>query len=207
MTMTRSRLSSLARRENFLPNGVAYLLIALFFALERALRTGQEARSLEHGPFDRQSSERLGRAYGLAGSMLLLAPLPNLARIGHARRATMIGWSGVGLMVGGILVRVWANTTLGTFYTRTLRVAEGQRLVEHGPYRLVRHPGYSGSLLLWSGAGLASANWLVSIVVTDAMLSAYRYRIKIEEAMLDETFGVAYGRYRRRTWKLIPYLY
>ena len=58
-----------------------------------------------------------------------------------------------------------------------------------------------------SGAGLASANWLVSIVVSSAMLSAYRYRIKAEEAMLDKTFGSAYSRYRRRTWKLKPYLY
>ena len=38
------------------------------------------------------------------------------------------------------------------------RLDAGQQLIEHGPYRLLRHPGYSGSLLLWLGAGLTTAN-------------------------------------------------
>jgi hypothetical protein len=51
---------------------------------------------------------------------------------------------------------------LGRFYTRTLVTVSNQELVNRGAYRLVRHPGYRGSLLTWTGASLALApqNWL-----------------------------------------------
>jgi protein-S-isoprenylcysteine O-methyltransferase Ste14 len=78
--------------------------------------------------------------------------------------------------------------------------------VEEGPYRLVRHPGYLGVLLLWLGAGLASANLLVAGLITVSMGRAYSRRIRSEEAMLTDTFGEDYVAYTRRTRRLIPWV-
>src|SRR5206468_2273255 len=60
-------------------------------------------------------------------------------------------WVGVAVMVFGLLLRAWAMSTLGSYYTRTLRTVDHQHVIDRGPYRLVRHPGYSGSLMIWVG--------------------------------------------------------
>jgi protein-S-isoprenylcysteine O-methyltransferase Ste14 len=184
----------------------AWALIACFLVMERFMRQGLAARSLEAGPFDRGSSRRLGGAFAAGILGLILAPLLNalgLGALGHQS----VGWVGVALMVAGIALRYWAARTLGRFYTRTLRVADGQVLVERGPYRMVRHPGYSADLLMWAGAGLATLNWVVATVLVLVMVWSYRYRIACEEAMLLVTLAPHYQSYRERTWRLIPYIY
>jgi protein-S-isoprenylcysteine O-methyltransferase Ste14 len=141
------------RKSPMLTTSLAYLLLGLFFTLERRLRQGQSAQSLETGASDRHSTRLIGGALLVSLLAMLLAPLLN--RIQHRRSAIPAagGWAGLGLMLGGIGLRAWANTPLWAFYTRTLRVSEEQQLIQDGPYQVLRHPGYSGSLLLWIGAG------------------------------------------------------
>src|SRR5262249_31291571 len=149
----------------------------------------------------------LGVAFLLAILALLLAPVLNYFGVGRVVHDTFTGWSGVIIMVMGLIVRFWANKSLGAFYTRTLLIIEDQGVVERGPYRVIRHPGYLGVLLMWVGAGLATVNWLVVTIVLSMMLAAYRYRIQSEETMLVTTLGEQYKEYMARTWKLIPFLY
>ncbi len=110
-------------------------------------------------------------------------------------------------MVGGVVLRVWAIRVLGEYYTRTLRTAEQQSLIDRGPYGVIRHPGYLGVLMLWVGAGLATANWIATLLIALVMFVAYTYRIQSEELMLAATFGEQYRRYAARTRRLIPFLY
>ena len=185
----------------------AYVLIGLFLATENYMRRGQKARTLHTGPFDRGSTRLLGVAFLTGVLALLLAPVLNYFEIGCVVHDAFTGWSGVIIMVIGLVVRFWANKSLGAFYTRTLLITEDQGVVERGPYRVVRHPGYLGVLLMWVGAGLATVNWMVATIVLSMMLAAYRYRIQSEETMLVTTFGEQYKEYMARTWKLIPFLY
>jgi protein-S-isoprenylcysteine O-methyltransferase Ste14 len=185
---------------------LAYLLIALFSVGEGRLRKGQAAQTFEAGASDRNSTRRLGAAYGLAVISLLLAPLLNYLALGHIPYAPA-GWVGLAVACGGIALRIWANQILGEFYTRTLRVIENQPIVQHGPYRLVRHPGYLGVILMWVGAGLATTNWIVSLLALGAMAIVYHYRIQAEEAMLLDRLGQSYANYQAHTWKLMPFVY
>jgi protein-S-isoprenylcysteine O-methyltransferase Ste14 len=185
----------------------AYLLIIAFMVIERRLRIGENAKSMASGEADRQSTSRLGQAFGLALLLLLLAPLLNYFRIGFWVRSWFPGWLGVELMVVGMALRFWSAKVLGKFYTRTLLTTTDQCIVEEGPYRLLRHPGYSGSLLVWIGAGLAAANWIVFALITLVMLISYIYRMRAEEAMLAAQFGQAYHDYVQRTRRIIPFLY
>jgi len=184
---------------------MAYLLIGCFLVLERALRQGQQATSLEAGEADRGSTRRLGEAFAFTVLALLMAPALNVLYIGRLPSRT--GWIGVGIMLSGLALRWWAHQTLGRFYTRTLRVAQDQSVIRSGPYQVIRHPGYSGVLLLWVGAGLAVSNWIAAGVATLVMFTSYRYRIKSEESMLLATFGKEYQAYVAKTWRLIPFIY
>ena len=109
--------------------------------------------------------------------------------------------------VGGMALRFWAARALGRFYTRTLRLANDQPVIDRGPYKVLRHPGYSGDLLMWAGAGFATVNWVVATAVIVGMCGAYCYRIWCEEAMLRSAVGQPYETYRARTWRLVPFVY
>jgi protein-S-isoprenylcysteine O-methyltransferase Ste14 len=184
----------------------AYLLIVLFSVTEGGLRKGQSARTFEAGQFDHDSTRRLGRAYGIAVICLLAAPVLNFFGIGHVLYAPA-GWAGLVVALGGIVLRVWANGILGEFYTRTLRVAENQPIVTRGPYHFIRHPGYLGQILMWTGAGLATTNWVVVVIAAMVICLAYHYRIQTEEAMLLDRLGLPYADYQAHTWKLLPLVY
>jgi len=171
------------------------------------MRQGEQAKSLRPEQFDRGSTRLIGKAFVIAIFALIVAPALNVFRIGSLSKGAAVGWAGIGVMLGGLALRWWANRTLGRFYTSTLRVSEGQRIIRQGPYKILRHPGYSGVILMWVGAGFATLNWMAGATVILAMGVSYHYRIVSEEAMLMTTFGEQYQAYKTHTWKLLPFVY
>ena len=116
-------------------------------------------------------------------------------------------WAGVVCMAAGLAVRAWAMSTLGQHYTRTLRTVDEQQVVDRGPYRVVRHPGYSGSILVWVGYSLALGNWIATAITMVLLGAIYAWRINAEEALLRRSFGDRYADYQRHTKRLLPYVY
>lgn len=180
-----------------------FLLLSLFY-MERRLRGRAEAARPAEGQFDRRGTRLLGYAYFTSIVVLLASWILNALGIGTLPH--WVGWLGVALALGGLLMRAWANHVLGGLYTRTLRVVEGQRIIRDGPYRLIRHPAYLGMILMWIGVSVATANWIVMVIVVVAILAAYRYRIENEEQVLLSTLP-GYAEYRAGTWRLIPPIY
>jgi protein-S-isoprenylcysteine O-methyltransferase len=185
----------------------AYILLIFFFLLEGRLRKGQAAKSLEVSSSDRGTTRWVGWAFFIAFTVLLLAPLLDYWEIGLLIGPHHLAWLGILVMVGGLALRVWSNRILGEFYTRTLRTVDQQQLVRKGPYRLLRHPGYLGCILMWTGASLATFNWLVIVLILCVILTAYCLRIAAEERMLLGRFGAEYEQYRQGTWRLLPFLF
>jgi protein-S-isoprenylcysteine O-methyltransferase Ste14 len=190
-----------------LPTIVAYLLIGCFLVMQRAMRQGEQARTLQPEQFDRGSTRLIGKAFIIAILALIAAPALNAFQIGALSKGVGVGWAGIGVMLGGLALRLWANRALGRFYTSTLRVAEGQEIIRQGPYKVLRHPGYSGVILMWVGAGFATLNLIAAAIVILAMGVSYHYRIVSEEAMLMATFGEQYQIYKTHTWRLLPFVY
>lgn len=187
---------------------LAYILIALFFGVvDRRMRTGQEARSLDQTLSDAGTANLVGFAFFLTGLGLLAAPILNYLRIGALPLSSLFGWIGIAIALLGIALRWWAFKTLGEFYTRTLRVSTEQRIVRQGPYKLIRHPGYLASILIWLGAALATTNWIAVVIAAVVLSFAYHSRIQAEESMLLSLRNQEYGEYRAHTWKLIPFIY
>ena len=89
----------------------------------------------------------------------------------------------------------------------TVEVDAGQAVVSTGPYRRVRHPSYSGLLLIVAGFGLAAGNWLALVICIVLPLSAVLRRIQVEEAELTGMLGDRYRAYQAQTKRLIPGLW
>jgi protein-S-isoprenylcysteine O-methyltransferase Ste14 len=185
---------------------LAYFLIACYFVIERLLRKGQQALSLEAGPSDKGSS-RLIWVSGLLNIFILLsAPILNCYHIGYWNNE-YVAWIGIVLMIGGLTLRYSAAKTLGKFYTRTLTIIEQHQIVDRGIYGLIRHPGYLATSKISIGAGLAVTNWIVLLVITLTGFLSLAYRIRAEEKMLEAAFGEQYQAYLQKTWMLIPFVY
>lgn len=182
----------------------AFSLVVTFFALERFLRRGAAAQSLTAGKADRTTTIQLAGAYVLT---LLTSLIAVSSPVGRLPRWRVVETTGLITMIAGLLLKAWAMRTLGRFYTRTLRVEADQWVVRSGPYRLIRHPGYLGALLVWIGFGLALASGLLTAVAAVSLGFAYRRRIVIEEALLSEQLGDDYRTYCRHTWRLLPPVY
>jgi protein-S-isoprenylcysteine O-methyltransferase Ste14 len=178
-----------------------YAGLAGFFAIEAAIRKQGSASSLSASEDDRDSTRSIVRAYVVAASLPLVLRGVPARRLPRASKLV-----GLALQAGGLALRFWSMRTLGDFYSRTLRTQEEQRVVETGPYRLVRHPGYLGSLLIWAGFALTSGSLPVAAGVTGVVGRAYGRRIEAEEQLLGRDLP-GYDEYARRTWKLIPLIW
>lgn len=177
---------------------VGYAGAAGFFALEATLRRKGSASSLTASPDDRGTTRMIIAAYMISAGVAPLLPrtaLPELPR--------SAGPAGLGLETIGLALRAWSMRSLGGFYSRTLRTEDEQQVVDTGPYRWVRHPGYSGSLLTWTGFALTSRSLPVVALVAGLLVGAYQRRITAEEQLLLRELP-GYTAYTERTKKLFP---
>lgn len=138
---------------------------------------------------------------GFAGAQLSsdrIRPASPL-HFGHGHLA-----SGLVLIWAGIALRVWSVLVLGKSFRTTVEVHAGQQVVDHGPYRFVRHPSYSGLLIVAVGAGVYYGNWIALALMIVLPVAATLRRIAVEEAALAQAMGQPYLDYRQRTKRLIP---
>jgi protein-S-isoprenylcysteine O-methyltransferase Ste14 len=183
---------------------VALAGMALYLLLgERVLRRGR-ARDFARGPDDRHTTAVAtgANALGLALPWLWALAWPPASPLAPALRA------GLALtFAAGVALRVSAMRTLGDRFTRTLVVVPEQALAEHGPYRLVRHPGYLAALLVFPSYAALGASSLAAGAAALALFAlAYAVRIPAEERMLERAFGERWRAYRARTARLVPWL-
>ena len=114
---------------------------------------------------------------------------------------------GLGMLITGIAIRIWAIKTLGKHFTATVTLTDDHQFISSGPYRFVRHPSYLGAFMAIVGCPvLLNATWatLLSFIF---MTIAYVIRISVEEKMLTSYFGTSYEKYKRKTKMIIPFIW
>jgi protein-S-isoprenylcysteine O-methyltransferase Ste14 len=117
-----------------------------------------------------------------------------------------IRWVGLALIVLGVAFALWAIATLGRHYDLELEIHRDHELVRGGPYRLVRHPIYTGLVLHFGGTCLATGNLVLIAGTLLVTVPALYLRAKTEERLLREQFGPAYDAYAREVGMLVPLL-
>lgn len=189
------------------PEIVVSLVAAIvWFALELRLIWKDKSSSQGSTAQDHQT-----RNYNTIASVLALGLSPLIAVLPALHFASVRGlgifWAGIVIMCGGLVLRHWSIVVLGSSFRTTVELGAGQRVVRTGPYRLVRHPSYTGILLFCLGYGLIAQNWLSLIAAVIFPTVALLYRISIEEAALVEGLGAEYEDYQKTTKKLIPLIW
>lgn len=122
------------------------------------------------------------------------------------RLLSLFQWIGLALVWIGMLVREWAILSLGRAFSVVVRVNPDQSLITSGPYRWIRHPSYTGSLITIGGFGLAAGSWLGAILAVAIALIGFSYRVYVEEKVMLAAFGDTYQDYMRRTGRFFPRL-
>ncbi len=108
------------------------------------------------------------------------------------------------LLACGTVLREWAIALLGRFFSRTVKIEQGQQLITSGPFRWIRHPAYTGMLIMDTSIILGLGTWVGALVMFALLLLAALYRIRVEERALLDAFGDEYRSYMRRTALLFP---
>jgi len=110
----------------------------------------------------------------------------------------------IALCAAGIAFAIWARRELGANWSARPAINEGHALVTSGPYRVVRHPIYTGLLLATCGSVLIGGVlwWIVFLI----LCAVFAYRVRVEERLMMDRFPGDYPPYRKRTKALIPFV-
>ena len=112
---------------------------------------------------------------------------------------------GLVLFAVGLGFAVWARVDIGRNWGTPMTEKDDPELVTDGPYRLVRHPIYSGVLIAVLGTAVAlSWFWLIAVALAGVY---FVYSATVEERYLSEQFPDTYPAYRRSTKMLFPFIF
>ncbi len=145
------------------------------------------------------------RYAGVIVVILLIVFLPTSFTIPFGAHTTVAMTIGTILCAAGIAFAIWARWHLGKNWSPIPSAQEGHELVTSGPYRFVRHPIYTGVIMALLGSSLAtSVGWFIIFLFMGSM---FVWRIDREEKFMMQLFPGEYPEYKKRTKKLIPFVW
>lgn len=125
--------------------------------------------------------------------------------ITHGQKTWFV--TGLVVLLCGSLLRRHCWRMLGKHFTGDVRASAEQPVVQQGAYRWVRHPSYTGGMLMYLGTGIALTNWLSVAIIALTGAAAYLYRVRVEEQALRANLGARYEEYMRRTKRFVPFVF
>lgn len=162
----------------------------------------------------REGATRIGRAGGrIAVLACLIATIavanltPRVVPAAAIRPAAVAFAAGLAVLLAGLVLRGWSFKALGQYFTHIVMVSSDQPVIATGPYRVLRHPSYTGVILAGIGVGLASANWADLAGLLLLTLTPLLWRIHVEERALSMTLGERYRAYAAQHKRLVPLIW
>ena len=182
--------------------GVMLVLLPIgMYHRVRSQSTGESLDRRQEGVFVLATLRPLGAALWLGAFAWMINPRwmswSSLALPGWSR------WIGAVALFAGAALLVWTFRSLGKNLTDTVVTRQQHTLVQHGPYRWIRHPLYTSAALLVVALSLMAANWFL-FVAGVVLLCVLVFRTRTEEANLVARFGDSYRQYMHRTGRFVP---
>ncbi len=110
---------------------------------------------------------------------------------------------GVAFALCGVAQAAWTRFALGAMWSASARLRQHHELRTTGPYRIARHPMYTGGIGMVLGSGLALGQ-PATVVFSAVVAAGFFARSRAEERLLIGVFGDRYLAYRRQVGALFP---
>ena len=196
--------------DNELTYRIALPILFISFIAHRGYYSRKFRPSTENTLKQRQESfaSRLANLLSLPGliAVVVYVVYPPWMAWASLPLSAGLRWMGVGLALAGFVLLQWSQQALGKNWSDTPRLMKDQTLVTGGPYRWIRHPIYTAFLLIMSAPLFLSANWFIGLVWIGMTVLDVISRVRVEEAMMMESFGDHYRAYMQRTGRFLPRL-
>jgi len=156
-----------------------------------------------------QSRQRRTDSRSLAGMFLeavAFALVLGFRRAPGAPAPALIMWLAALLAPLAAALAVLSAHRLGREFRLQAVVTEDHRLVNSGPYRVLRHPIYCSLLILLLATGFTVTQWPALAAAVAIFLAGTEIRIHVEEGLLAGRFGADFYAYRARTAAYIPFV-
>lgn len=137
-----------------------------------------------------------------AAVLLLFLPIPRLTGRFLPAQPVLIP-IGLAVQIVALILAIQARRHLGRNWSGRITIKVGHELVKSGPYRIIRHPIYTGLLGIYAGTAMVIGEWHALVGLAIAAFTYWR-KLRLEEANLASVFGPAWADYRSSTWALLP---
>jgi protein-S-isoprenylcysteine O-methyltransferase Ste14 len=184
-------------------SGVIILGCWIIFLAYWIIKAIRQKATAEHQGLPSALAHRIPVGFGWF-LMLYPKPPPPLNRMlsPHTDSACIIGTL---ICVFGLFVTIWARRTLAGNWSSDVTFKQGHELVKTGPYRFVRHPIYTGLLLMALGTAVAAGplrSWLGLVMVG----VGFWIKLKQEERLMLRHFPEQYPVYQKQVKALVPFV-
>lgn len=180
------------------------LILACWIAL--ILYWNISARSVKPAADQQDTESRLARIpVWLAFLLFIVAWVHPFGPV-VIRSGIVSGYAGVLICALGTVVSVWSRKVLGAEWSREVELKQGHKLIKTGPYSFVRHPIYTGHLLMGLGTAIASGTLIAFLGLVLLAIGLWT-KLSQEERLLLRGFPDDYPAYQARVKAIVPYLF
>ena len=145
----------------------------------------------------------------LIAAALLLGPGEwfghSLIRENFVPHSNLVGIIGLLICVSGAIIACWSRYLLGANWSLSVQEKESHELIQQGMYKIVRHPIYTGLLLLFTGNAIIVGDYR-GIIAVGIVFISFWWKLKKEEKVLTAIFKHQYTDYQKKTKALIPFV-
>ena len=187
----------------------AYALVTIINWLLFLLYWWLMSRKVKAAVYAQSSAERYIYLFFLLLSFLLLyTPLFAIGPLGHQIIPVneITGMCGAIVSTSGVAFAIWARKTLGDNWSGNVTIKREHELIQSGPYKIVRHPIYTGFEICFLGAAVTIGQ-LKGFAALGIIFLNHLNKIKLEEKIMCEQFPEEYARYSKRVKRLIPFIF
>jgi protein-S-isoprenylcysteine O-methyltransferase Ste14 len=144
---------------------------------------------------------------GINVAYLLAFPIAWIRALQFPSHRVLWFWTGLAVLLGGSLLRRHCFRVLGESFTGDVRARADQVIVTRGAYAFVRHPAYTGGILMNTGIGIALGSWGAALLLALVSIAVYIYRMNVEERALLAAIGEPYREFMRTRKRVFPFVY
>ena len=189
------------------PARTAYVVVIFILQIFSLIYNPQVGQNQENRKSDAPRSKLdliLIQIFSLG--IVILAPFSDSRSFGVLNIEVIVRYLGLLIAIPGFILMQEGEKHLARQFSIEVTLQKDHKLIQSGPYKVVRHPRYLGILIFFTGIALTFRS-LLGIFTVLALAFVLIWRIFAEEQMMHEEFGKEWEEYQAKTWRLVPYIF